>query len=203
MIDHTHVFTRLLRLFLPAILISSLPAGGSHACPLELPTTSISINGHVLLVEWAATNPSRVCGLSNRAALKENHGMLFVYPKAGIRSFWMKNTHIPLSIAFMDDSGSIINIEIMSPDQTETRYRSGQPSRYALEVNQGWFGSRGIKAGDRVVIKPPAAAVDSPIGGRRASGHIAGPKVFLSEKGDPARPPIADHGEGEPVLPSY
>ncbi len=62
----------------------------------------------------------------------------------------MKDTWFPLSIAFLDDSGNIINIEIMSPDQTQTRYHSRRPALYALEVNQGWFRLHGIKAGDKV-----------------------------------------------------
>ena len=150
-----------MRIFLLAILVSSVLTGAASTCPLELPTTSLSINGHRLVVELAVTHLSRACGLSNRAALDENHGMLFVYARSGFRSFWMKDTHIPLSIAFLDDSGRIINIETMSPDQMENRYRSSRPALYALEVNQGWFGSRGIKAGDRVVEMPqPAVAGD-------------------------------------------
>jgi uncharacterized membrane protein (UPF0127 family) len=140
-----------LRIFLLTLLIVSILNGTINACPLELPTTSVSINGHLLIVDVAATPQSRMCGLSKRSALDENRGMLFVYARSGLRSFWMKDTWIPLSIAFLDESGKILNIEIMSPDQTEKRYRSSQPAIYALEVSQGWFGSRGIKAGDRVV----------------------------------------------------
>lgn len=125
------------------------------ACPLELPTTAVSINGHRLIVELAATPQSRRCGLSNRAALDENQGMLFVYPQSDLRTFWMKDTRIPLSIAFLDDAGNIINIEIMSPDQTGKKYHSSKPALYALEVNQGWFRSHGIKTGDQVEIKRP------------------------------------------------
>lgn len=65
----------------------------------------------------------------------------------------MKDTWIPLSIAFLDESGTIINIEFMSPNQAEKKYHSGKPALYALEVNQGWFRLHGIKAGDRVKMK--------------------------------------------------
>lgn len=140
-------------MFFMTILISAILAETINACPLELPTTSVSINGHHLVVELAATHQSRACGLSNRLALDENHGMLFVYAKSDLRSFWMKATWIPLSIAFLDDSGTIINIEIMSPGQTQERYHSSMPATYALEVNQGWFRLHGIKAGDRVDMK--------------------------------------------------
>ena len=140
------------RILLLALLISSNLTGTIGACPLELPTICLSIKGHDLVVELAATPQSRACGLSRRSALDENHGMLFVYSRPGPRTFWMKDTWIPLSIAFLDESGNIINIEKMPPDQTGKRYHSRQPALYALEVNQGWFGLHGIKAGDKVKI---------------------------------------------------
>jgi uncharacterized protein len=148
------------RIFFLALLMSSMLTGSINACPLELPTTTVSINGHHLVVELAATPRSRSCGLSRRSTLDDNHGMLFVYPQSKMRTFWMKDTWIPLSIAFLDGSGIIINIETMSPDQTQKKYHASQPARYALEVNQGWFRSRGIQAGNRVeMARPPSAEV--------------------------------------------
>jgi hypothetical protein len=125
------------------------------ACPLELPAATISIKSHTLTVELATTPKARSCGLSNRVKLPENHGMLFIYPIPGLRTFWMKDTHIPLSIAFLDDSGLILSIQHMTPMQTDERYRSLQPVRYALEVNQGWFAEHGIGVGDIVEMKLP------------------------------------------------
>jgi uncharacterized membrane protein (UPF0127 family) len=125
------------------------------ACPLELPVATISINGHALTVELATTPKARVCGLSKRVKLPENHGMLFIYPNVGQRTFWMKDTHIPLSIAFLDDSGRILSIQDMTPMQTNERYHSLQPVRYALEINQGWFAAHGIGVGDIVEMKLP------------------------------------------------
>lgn len=154
--------TGLSKTVLLIILFLSILDGTLNACPLELPTTAVSINGHRLIVELAATPQSRRCGLSNRAALDENQGMLFVYPRSELRTFWMKNTRIPLSIAFLDDSGNIINIEIMSPNQTEKKYRSSKPALYALEVNQGWFKLHGIIAGDRVEMKQVVNTGGSP-----------------------------------------
>ena len=153
--------TGLSKIVLPVILVLSILKGTIDACPLELPTDAVSINGHHLIVELAATPQSRRCGLSNRAALGENQGMLFVYPRSDLRTFWMKDTWIPLSIAFLDESGIIINIEIMYPDQTEKRYHSRLPALYALEVNQGWFRSHGIKTGDQVEMKHPLTTGDS------------------------------------------
>jgi uncharacterized membrane protein (UPF0127 family) len=134
------------------LVFTSLKAG---ACPLELPVATISAKDHALKVELATTPKARACGLSNRFQLSDNHGMLFIYPTPGLRRFWMKDTHIPLSIAFLDDSGRILSIHQMVPMQTDERYRSLQPVRYALEVNQGWFADHGVGVGDIVELKLP------------------------------------------------
>jgi uncharacterized membrane protein (UPF0127 family) len=144
-----------MKLLFPTLFISLILNATVLACPLELPVTTVTIKGHALVVEVAATPRSRQCGLSKRSVLDANQGMLFVYPEANVRTFWMKNTWIPLSIAFLDDSGTIINIETMSPAQTRQRYRSSSPATYALEVNQGWFRWHGVEAGDRVEMEPP------------------------------------------------
>ena len=125
------------------------------ACPFELPSGTISVKGHTLVAELATTPAARACGLSKRFKLPENQGMLFIHPTPGPRTFWMKNTHIPLSIAFLDDSGRIISIQDMTPMQTVERYHSPKPVRYALEVNKGWFDKRGIVVGDVVEMKLP------------------------------------------------
>jgi uncharacterized membrane protein (UPF0127 family) len=125
------------------------------ACPFELPAATISLKGHTLSVELATIPSARHCGLSNREELPKNQGMLFVYPSARPRTFWMKDTHIPLSIAFLEDSGEIINIQNMFPNQTDERYTSSRPAKYVLEVNQGWFQAHGIEIGDKVEIKLP------------------------------------------------
>jgi len=136
------------------IFSGSLPSA-TPACPYELPASVVSINGQDLFVELAYTPDTRSCGLSNRYTLGENNGMLFLFPNTDKRTFWMKNTHIPLSIAFMDDAGRIVMIHQMEADQTSTTYHSFQPARYALEVNQGWFILHGIKPGDRVEMVLP------------------------------------------------
>ena len=125
------------------------------ACPLELPTATVSIKGHILTVELAATPAARVCGLSRRDQLQQNQGMLFIFPDRRPRNFWMKDTYIPLSIAFIDDTGRIFSIQNMDPMQTKRRYSSQHPAGYALEVNRGWFRRHGIEVGDLVQIKLP------------------------------------------------
>jgi uncharacterized membrane protein (UPF0127 family) len=141
-----------------AVLISFLGllmTLSAWACPIELPSAWVAVNGRELFVEVAATPPARSCGLSHRASIPEHSGMLFVYPSPRPLSFWMKDTEIALSIAFLDDSGRILSIQKMDPMSVAKRYRSPQPVRYALEVNQGWFARHGIDIGDIVELYIP------------------------------------------------
>ena len=121
--------------------------GTARADPLL--TYPLKINGHVIRVEVANTDEARRTGLMFRDALGENQGMLFVYETESRHAMWMKNTLIPLSVAFIDRSGRIINIEDMQP-QTEDAHSARASAAFSLETNQSWFKKRGIKAGDRV-----------------------------------------------------
>jgi uncharacterized membrane protein (UPF0127 family) len=101
-------------------------------------------------VEIADDDFERARGLMYRTALAEDRGMLFVFDEEQQLSFWMRNTLIPLSIAFMDSKGRIVDIQDMKPlDDDPPHYVSAEPARYALEVNQGFFEERGVKVGDR------------------------------------------------------
>ena len=112
-----------------------------------LPTHNIAIGETSLLVELAYEPKTRAQGLMYRDSLPQEEGMLFIYPDAKPRSFWMKNTRIPLSIAFADPSGKIMSIQHMRPlDTQHTRWL--EPTKYALEVNKGWFDKKGIQVGD-------------------------------------------------------
>ena len=113
----------------------------------SLPKREIYVGSVPALVEVASTPLQRDMGLMFRKSLAENSGMIFVFPDCGHRGFWMKNTHIPLSIAFADDSGKILNIESMKPHDMLSKYSSG-PARYALEMNDGWFERNQIQPGD-------------------------------------------------------
>lgn len=130
------------------VFISIITHQTGTACPLLLPFSTININGVNLSVEIASTSEARRCGLSNRNTLPENRGMLFVYPESSSLKFWMKDTLLPLSIAFLDYSGRIISIQDMSPMQSTKRYRSPDPAKYAIEVNKGWFTRHQIQIGD-------------------------------------------------------
>ena len=104
-------------------------------------------------VEIADDEEEQARGLMDRTALGEDRGMLFVFPDEQIRSFWMRNTLIPLSIAYMDSEGRIIDIQDMEPrDDDPPHYVSAEPARYALEVNQGFFDERGVEVGDRAEL---------------------------------------------------
>ena len=100
-------------------------------------------------VEIADDDNERQRGLMGRTELAENAGMLFVYEAEQPRSFWMKDTLIPLSIAYISAEGWIVDIQDMQP-LDETSYPSAEPAKYALEVNQGFFRERGIQVGDRL-----------------------------------------------------
>jgi uncharacterized protein len=129
-----------------AALALQVPGAG-WADPLL--TYPLKINGHLIRVEVANSEDTRRTGLMFRTALAENQGMLFVYETEGRYAMWMKNTLIPLSVAFIDRGGRIINIEDMQP-QTEDTHGARANAAFSLETNQGWFKKRGIKAGDRV-----------------------------------------------------
>ena len=109
----------------------------------------LQISGHALKVEVANTNALRRQGLMNRRMLSKDSGMLFVFPRAGQYSMWMKDTYIPLSVAFIDEQGVILNIEKMKPLTKTAHYSAGQ-AKYALEMNAGWFAERNIVTGDQM-----------------------------------------------------
>lgn len=111
---------------------------------------SLTISGHTVTAEVAHTPMARAKGLMYRDALDENSAMLFIFPKVDRYSMWMMNTRIPLSVAFVDDKGTILNIAEMMPHTKKTHGSAGL-AKYALEVNQGWFSARGIKAGEKII----------------------------------------------------
>ncbi len=115
----------------------------------QLPTIELSAGMHRIEAEVASTPAQRQIGLMNRPSMPPNHGMLFVFEGPGMHCFWMRNTLLPLSIAFLGDDGRIVNIADMQP-QNDTSHCPREPVRHALEMNQGWFAKRGFKAGDRI-----------------------------------------------------
>ena len=117
--------------------------------PQKLDAIRLTAGIHVISAELATTPQQREIGLMNRPEMGANEGMLFVFDRPGQQCFWMKNTLIPLSAAFIADDGTVVNIEAMKP-QTLDSHCSTQPVRYVLEMNEGWFAKRGIKPGAKL-----------------------------------------------------
>ena len=119
-----------------------------------LRTTKLTAGIHVITAEIASTPQSRMIGLMMRERLAPNHGMVFVFEDKSQHCFWMRNTLIPLSIAFLDDDGTVVSIADMSP-KSEASTCPQRPVRYALEMDQGWFAKRGVTAGTKISGLPP------------------------------------------------
>ncbi len=127
------------------------------ACGGKLPVQTLDVDGHAVRAEVASTEETRMRGLMYRDAMGADDGMLFVYEDEKVRSFWMKDTRIPLSIAFADKHGTIVWIADMKP--LDTRGTSSMvPATYALEMNQGWFERNGVERGDVIGNLPTVTA---------------------------------------------
>ena len=122
---------------------------GTGAVSQALELVPLRVGGIEIQVEIADDADERQRGLMYRESLEENQGMLFVYPEQRTLGFWMKNTLIPLDIAYIDREGRIVDIQQMEPQTTET-HDSAAPAMYALEMNQGWFEANGIRIGDLI-----------------------------------------------------
>ena len=126
------------------------------ACTSNLETTTVKMGGVAITAEIADSNTERAVGLMNRSSLPEGTGMIFVWSDESYRSFWMKNTLIPLDIIFIDANGTIVDMTTMQPCKSLfcDSYRSKAPAQYVLEVNAGFAEKRGVKIGDKVEIDP-------------------------------------------------
>lgn len=128
---------------LAASLVIALPGWAQQP---QLPLLELSAGMHRIEAEVAATAASRQTGMMLRTFMAPQRGMLFVFSEAAEHCMWMRNTLVPLSVAFLDEKGTIINVEDMQP-KTEDNHCARKPARYALEMNLGWFRSRGLGAG--------------------------------------------------------
>jgi uncharacterized membrane protein (UPF0127 family) len=136
-------------LLISSIVAASLPASTFAQVNKDLPVIELTIKSSKLKAEVAADNNTRSVGLMNRFSLATDHGMIFVFAQSEPLAFWMRNTFVPLSIAYIDSKGVIVNIVDMKP-QDESTHPSAGPAMFALEMKQGWFKERGIVAGDKV-----------------------------------------------------
>ncbi len=119
----------------------------------NLPRVKITAGMHLIDAQLAATPEQRTVGLMHRQEMPAHEGMLFAFEEATVQCFWMKNTLIPLTAAFVADDGTVVNLEDMKPQTTES-HCSKKPVRYVLEMNQGWFSKKGVKAGFKLGGKP-------------------------------------------------
>ncbi|HVE51497.1 MAG TPA: DUF192 domain-containing protein [Casimicrobiaceae bacterium] len=146
------------RLFLAlSVVLAIAPVHAQPGKPnAGLPTIKLSIGQHTLTAEVAANEAQRSIGLMNRFSMPPDHGMLFVFDEVRPLSFWMRNTYVALSIAFIDEKGRIVNIEDMAPHDERSTW-STAPALYALEMKKGWFAQKGIAAGTLVQGLPAKA----------------------------------------------
>jgi len=137
------------------VLAAALLAACAFAqeAQMDLPRVKLGAGMYVIDAQVASTDEQRMTGLMFRKEMPQQEGMLFVFDFASQQCFWMKNTLLPLSVAFIGDDGTIVNIDEMKP-QTLDSHCSAKPVRYVLEMNKGWFAKKGIQAGARLAGTP-------------------------------------------------
>ena len=138
---------------LSLLILLSTAAWSQESPQLQLPRVTLSAGMHLINAQVAATPQQRAVGLMFRKEMPVNEGMLFAFEQAAEQCFWMKNTLLPLTAAFVADDGTIVNLADMQPQSLESHCTS-KPVRFVLEMNQGWFSKRGLKAGSRLSGPP-------------------------------------------------
>ena len=139
----------------------ALPGLAQDTPQTNLPRIKLQAGMYQIDTQVAQTSEQRSIGLMFRAEMPQHEGMLFVFEQPAKQCFWMKNTLLPLTAAFVADDGTIVNLVDMQPQTTDS-HCSDKPVRFVLEMNQGWFAKKGIKAGSRLsgaaFVKIPAAS---------------------------------------------
>ena len=144
--QNTRMKQRLSAIFLSLAVSVALAQGAPQ---LDLPRTKLSAGMYLIDTQVASTATQRATGLMFRTSMPPGEGMLFVFDTPAEQCFWMKNTLLPLTAAFVADDGTIVNLVDMKPQSTDS-HCSQKPVRYVLEMNQGWFEKKGIKAGAKL-----------------------------------------------------
>ncbi|WP_395685107.1 DUF192 domain-containing protein [Caenimonas koreensis] len=139
--------------FIAAIAAAVLMPVFAQEAQMNLPRVQLAAGMHRIDAQVAQTGDQRMTGLMFRKEMPQHEGMLFVFEYPSQQCFWMRNTLLPLSIAFVADDGTIVNIDEMKP-QTDDSHCSLKPVRYVLEMNTGWFARKGIKAGAKLTGEP-------------------------------------------------
>jgi uncharacterized protein len=146
-------FTPLLRRLCLCVVLCGVGSAHAQTPQPKLPAITLNAGIHLIRAELAQSPQERMIGLMFRPSMPVNEGMLFAFEEPGVQCFWMKNTLLPLSAAFVADDGRIVNIEDMQP-RSEASHCSAKPVRFVLEMNQGWFAQRGIKPGSKLQGAP-------------------------------------------------
>lgn len=136
-----------------ALLVVTSFLATAQEAQMDLPRVKLSAGMHQIDSQVASTPGQRSTGLMYRKTMPQHEGMLFVFEQPTKQCFWMKNTLLPLTAAFVDDDGTIVNLEDMKP-QTLDAHCSTKPVRFVLEMNQGWFAKKGIKSGSKLSGAP-------------------------------------------------
>jgi len=144
-------YTAIALLGITAALVN--PSHAQNAPQMDLPRVKLSAGMHLIDAQMAATQDQRSIGLMFRREMPQSEGMLFAFEQASVQCFWMKNTLLPLTAAFVANDGTIVNLADMKPQTTDS-HCSKEPVRFVLEMNQGWFGKKGIKAGFKLGGRP-------------------------------------------------
>ena len=143
---------------LASALLAAPCAAQSEAQP-PLPSIRLNAGIHVIVAEVAESADERATGLMFRKEMAPNAGMLFAFAAPFAHCFWMRNTMLPLSIAFIADDGTVVNIEDMAPQTTDS-HCAAKPVRFALEMNKGWFEAHHVQRGDAIGALPTGLAVE-------------------------------------------
>ena len=143
----------LARLLPVAVLVIPLQAGAQEGPQMDLQRVKLTAGMNLIDAQVALTPQQRQIGLMLRKEMPQHEGMLFVFEQPSQQCFWMKNTLLPLTAAFVADDGTIVNLANMRPQTTDS-HCSEKPVRYVLEMNRGWFDKKGIKAGSKLVGAP-------------------------------------------------
>ena len=152
-LSQNQLMKKLLTLILGCAFWPGYLVHAQNAPQMNLPRVKIGAGMYLIDTQLATNSEQRAIGLMFRTEMPASEGMLFIFEQASEQCFWMKNTLIPLTAAFVADDGTIVNLADMKPQTTDS-HCSAKPVRYVLEMNQGWFNKKGIKAGFKLSGKP-------------------------------------------------
>jgi uncharacterized membrane protein (UPF0127 family) len=147
------IMKKTFRIFLALAAAVALQSARAEEPQTNLPRLKLSAGMHIIDAQVAQSEEERMTGLMYRKDMPQHEGMLFIFEQPSMQCFWMKNTLLPLSAAFVADDGTIVNVVDMKPQTTDS-HCSVKPVRYVLEMNKGWFAKKGLRAGTKLGGQP-------------------------------------------------